>query len=274
VNPFEGILSPTWVITLDDGGVRARSWDGPCTYVPFTEIDDARVDFKAFGIALLRLVKRDTVSTLRLAHDEALFVQASLLPHVGMKASVPAIASLLARNGRPVDVWLADVRARVQTDGYREAAMDSAALVAVLDDARVAPDVRAAASHALLHGRREDDVVAVVRAFVRHALPPIVVVATALAPGGAALVPEGMWDDALLYLARDEIEGAEHAQNYSVMHANEPHLHDLLERAKADELAAATAKRAAETRHESVKRKHHASALDGYAASQGVTRFK
>jgi hypothetical protein len=114
-----------------------------------------------------------------------------------------------------------------------------------------------------------------VRVFVRHALPPIVVVAAALAPGGAVLVPEWMWNAALEYLANDDAVRAQ-ALAQRVVHKDEGHVYELLRSVTADEVAKANARRAAEPRHVASKRKYHASALGGggYAASQGVTRFR
>jgi hypothetical protein len=272
---FEGLLTPESRVTIDDGGVRAApiyEKEKRGQWIPFTTIVDSRVDFGLFGVALLRLVTRDGTITLRVPHDDALFVHATLLPHVG--ATPSAVSAALARNGRPVDEWLADVRSRAQSDGYREAAMSTASLVATLEDGCAPAEARAAAAHALLYGGREDDVYAVVRAFATHALPPIVVVVAALAPGGAALVPDVMWDEALAYLTPAEVEEAERAQSYRVQHENEAHLRELLERATAEEIAAANARRAAEPGHVASRRKHHASPLGGFAASQGVSRFK
>lgn len=271
MNPFEGLFAPTWMVTIDDGGVRATQI-GKASYIPFTDITDARVDFRPFGVALLRLVTRGATITLRVVHEEALFVHAAISPHIGVKPSVPAVAGVLARNGRPFDVWLADIRSGAGS-GYRAAPIDSSALVAVLDDTNAAADVRAAAAYALLHDGREEDLVAVVRAFVRHALPPLVVVVASLAPGGAALVPEPMWRAALEFLSTEEATQALETSS-RVVHIDEGHVYDLLRRATQEEIAAHNARVATEPRHFAAKRKHHASPLGGFASAQGVTRFK
>jgi hypothetical protein len=269
---FEGLLAPRAEISVDDGGVRCVTARGG-QYVPFASLADASVNIGALAV-VLRLVGHDaTKTTFRIASREALEVQEEILRGLAAvpKESIDESAlAALARSDRPLRDWLARVSASARAaDGYRGPAFDVDAARACLNDVVAHADLRAACAHALLATAQEDALAAVARAFVLRALPPLVVIAARLGRGGAALVPDGMLDDALRVLSPDDVASARAAISAPITHEDEAHVHALMDRVKVDAL------REASSHAPPARRKaFHARPLGGYAAEQGVSRFK
>jgi hypothetical protein len=189
-------------VALDEGGVRC-AWRKGKGYVPYELLADANVEEGALGGAKLVLVGKDG-EELGLDVDEPLAAHRAIVAHlVQASAARPAPAGL-AREGRAIDAWLDDVMRRAEGGGYREAGVDHAALAALLADEHAAAEGRAAAAFVLVGSASADLLRACARAFVEHALPPLVLVAGWLAAGGLALVPDDVAADAKGYLARGD----------------------------------------------------------------------
>ncbi|MBX3226363.1 MAG: hypothetical protein KIT84_44570 [Labilithrix sp.] len=185
-------------VAVDEGGVRLTRARGPSVYVPFAEIEAATV-VERLGGGALRLERAGGARCVVRASPR---VMASIMHDVEVwrVAERPAPIAALARADRDFVGWLRRI-ARRRVEGYRSASLDAGALVAILDDARADIEQRAAAAHVLLSTDDDGDVVAVVRA-LRRALPPAVVAAVWLGPGGDVLVTDAARDQAVALLPR------------------------------------------------------------------------
>ena len=268
---FEGLLSPRRHLAIDDGGIRVLGKDG--RYVPFSLLEDAELEISMLGVALLRLIRKDGVrETLRIRTPEALDAHAEILRHIGVQATSATLpdATRVAfeRGHRSLDAWLASLAHWAQGEGYRSAAFDHEIAKGVLVDARAPADIRGACAFTLLSTGQEEDLAAVARAFAERALPPVVVVAARLGRGGAALVPDDMVLEAIDVLPAEDVVYVTQAL-VSTGHDDEAHVHEVMGRVKQAALREAQARVPAQ-RHKAF----HARALGGYAAEQGVSRFR
>jgi hypothetical protein len=194
-------------VALDEGGLRCTADDG-AAYVPFASIADVDIETRLFGRVELVLtgVEHDTLR-IPLTNANPLDVQrACLLRRAERRAaSVIDVPSVLVRGTAPFTEWLARVVGTTgERGGYRDGAVDAATLVAVLGDEHADAAARAAAAHALVASGSAEHLLAVARVFVAHALPPIVLVAAHLAPGGAALVSKDVASELLPFLAVED----------------------------------------------------------------------
>jgi len=197
-------------VVLDEGGIRIRGI-GNHRYLPFSKIRDVQVREDAMGAAVV-----DVTTTA--GHTETFTLPANarltldqLLQRVAAHAPEPALAARLARSQRTLADWHAALDPLVSSvveGGYRSAAMDPAALHAMVRDATVEADVRAGAAYVLAAAGTEEDV-GVVRAVLGGDAPPIVVVMSALGSRDAGLVEPALLESALEYLDRSDREGAE-----------------------------------------------------------------
>ena len=260
-------------VTVDDGGVRCVDADGG-RYVPFTTLVDVVVEFTLLGVALLRLMTKEKVITLRVSRREALDAQIAILHQFTLPTQRADISEAtrmsLTRGGLPLCAWLSRVGEWARSSaGYRSAALDPETAKAILADARADAELRAACVYGMLAAGDEEELEAVARAFAASALPPLVVLAARLGRGGAALVPDGMLDDALAVLPPADVADARNAVASPTTHENEAHIHALLERATR-----AAISEAEQARPHDVHKGFRARPLGGYASGQGVTRFK
>jgi hypothetical protein len=259
------------VVTVDDAGVRCLA-AGTGVYVPFAEIESADV---RQGIGwVMRLTRRDGSEVVhRLAPSDALEVQREVLHGLANVPRAPGPdverVAMLARGARPLLAWLASV-ADAGRSAYRGASLDEDAARACLTDSAAPGDVRAACAHALLATAREDALATVARAFVAHSLPPLAVVGARLGRAGAALVPDGMCDDALPFLSPVDATAARGAMNAPVTHEDAEHAHAVMLRLRDEALEAFRTDAAAHAH----TRRFRARGVGGYAGEQGVTRFK
>ena len=196
-------------VSLDEGGVRWRR-AGRAFYVPYSEIDDARLATRAFGGRVLVLVTARSPVRLVLHDTRPLELFGLLLKRIGRKrtgGAPSAETSMLARDGRDLVTWLAAVRAATRTASanvaYRAQAVDFDALERMLVDDAAPIDLRAAAAHALL--ANEDEERASRAAFAIGAgAPPLVVGAALMAPGGRARIDAGVREEAIAFLGRED----------------------------------------------------------------------
>lgn len=186
-------------VELDEGGLRCTWRDGGAAYVPFEALADATVDTTLFGTTVL-VTTMTTGEEVRfkMANGNPFDVLGAIVARIAERsrpdAEVRAGHHAFDRGELSLGAWLDSVRRHAcGAEAYRDAAPDRAAFAALLDDDRTAAPLRAAAAHALLTMGTDDDLALVAQALVHRALPPLVLVAAGLAPGGCALV-----DDELL----------------------------------------------------------------------------
>jgi hypothetical protein len=205
------LTSASFEVLLDEGGLRCASGEAQGFYVPFATIADAALDKDLRGRMVLVLASHEgKVARLPLAtaspfdlHRVVSTRLAELTAAPPERAARTEVPSALSRGGRPLDEWLADV-GRLGRGGYRDGAADTARLASLLDDEHADVDARAAAGFALVAGAEGAELVATARAFLEHALPPLVLAAARLAPGGAAIVDDAVTAGVKVYLdARD-----------------------------------------------------------------------
>jgi hypothetical protein len=185
-------------VALDEGGLRC-AWRKGKAYVPFALLADARIEKRALTRAKLVLVAKSN-EELRLDVGEPLAIHRAIVTHLVQAPTESCAPAGLARGGRALDGWLDDVARRAGEAGYREAGVDHGALAALLGNEHASLDARAAAAFVLVGGASSELLHAVARAFVEHAMPPLVLLAAWLAPGGAALVPDDVAAEAGAFL--------------------------------------------------------------------------
>ncbi|MBX3188470.1 MAG: hypothetical protein KF819_15750 [Labilithrix sp.] len=195
-----GRLDGSHEIEVDEGGVRWRR--GRSTgYVPFTRIADATVRKGIVGPKVLVLLLADGgVMKLGIQETPPAALLGAVLARISRCKSAPAPPielEALARDGRSLTAWMADVRASTSTSttAYRTRATDLDALERAYLDERNDPELRAAAIHALL-ANGDAACVERIAASLGPGSPPIVVAAASL----AGSVDPQLLDEALRYL--------------------------------------------------------------------------
>ncbi len=194
-------------LSVDEGGIRC-DWRSRHAYVPLDAIHDVNVRDTIFHNARLVLAGHhgDTIE-LQVSNASPVTVQRVLLLALEERRYAKTGASpafLLERQrgeegDRSWDAWLEDLTLRA-TGAYREAALDPDALLALLSDPHQDVESRAAAAYVLLVGGSEEHLVQMIRVFITHALPPIVIALAHAAPGGDLLVTEELFREVLPYL--------------------------------------------------------------------------
>ena len=182
---------------VDEGGLRCR-WKKGAAYIAFHEIVDASLADSFFGPPALVLDVAGEKRRLPIANANPFDVLGAVLANAGRPWPSRRLTAL-ARADRDLLSWLEVVRDRTAPQ-YREAAASVALLAGILADAAASIDDRAAAAHALLTLGGDSAVAEVARTCVTRALPPLVLVAARLAPGGAALVEDELFTDLRDYL--------------------------------------------------------------------------
>jgi hypothetical protein len=196
-------------VSTDEGGVRWRR-GGRSGYVPYAKMRDAQLASNLFGGRVLVLLTDDGIVRLALHDTRPSDLFGLILDRIAKKrtaAAPSAEVSGLARGDRDLATWLAAVRiATTRTsanEAYRTHAVDFDALERTLSDEAAAPDLRAAAAHALLGGDDEERARRV-GVTIGVGAPPIVVAAAALAAGGRWRVEDGVIEEALGFLDEED----------------------------------------------------------------------
>lgn len=173
-------------------------------YVPFAALADATLDTTVFGrTVLVATLASGGEVRIKLANGNPFDVLGAVMAHVGERRSGGTALQpghpAFERGDAALGAWLESVRRDAcGAEAYRAAPAPRELLAALLDDEGGAVSQRAAAAHALLALGADEDLATVARALVSRAMPPLVLVAAALAPGGAALVD----DDLLVEMGR------------------------------------------------------------------------
>jgi hypothetical protein len=242
-------------VALDEGGVRC-TWRGGAAHVPWSGIADVSIVESLFGRPLMAIVGRaGDEMRLRLEHADPVDLHRAMLVQLAERRSRSAAGEppeSFARDGRRLGAWLAAAASILATPhAYRAGGVDRARLEAVLADDHAGVSPRAAAAHALLASGDDDELARAAKAFVLRALPPLVLVAARLAPGGAALVDDDVFAESVAFLPADDRADATRLAERGRDAAREARVAATLERAKAealDELRAAQASSATASR--------------------------
>lgn len=182
-------------VRMDDGGVRLSSRERT-HYVSFAELKTAALS-RSYGRVVLRL------GTATQVHDYLLDAASDeLQPQLEAamreaRARAPSGVDELARNGQPLDAWLARLR-DLATPDYRARPVDPEALVGVIEDRTAPVELRAAAAHVLLW-QRDHEKATRVMVMIGRATPPLVIVAATLATRDGTYVAE--YEEALAYVS-------------------------------------------------------------------------
>jgi hypothetical protein len=231
-------------VLLDEGGLRC-SWRSDAAYVPFAALTDANLTQGSLsGRTLLSLtgVLGEELH-VRLENGNPLSVVGAIFAELSARRASPrrplALPAELARDGRPLDAWISCLLPQVAERGYREVHLDRARLGAIFADDRAEVEARSAAAFLLVAAAEPEELRPLVRAFVLRALPPLVLVAARLTPGGAALVDDPVLEEQRRLLPHDDRASLERARAAST---RDPGREALL----AQALRAATAEALAE----------------------------
>lgn len=186
-------------VALDEGGLRCTWRDGAGAYLPFEAVTDATLDTTLFGTTMLVLTLASGGEVrVKIANGAPFDVLGEIVAHVGERrvvgaAAPPPTEPAFDRGDLELGPWLEAIRRHVcGRDAYRDVPPDRELFAALLEDERCSTALRAAAAHALLALGTEDDLERVALALVGRALPPLVLVAAGLGPGGAALVDDDL----------------------------------------------------------------------------------
>jgi len=206
-------LSLTSKVVLDEGGLRC-SYEGIDEYVPYADIDRVQSGGTRLGLGGRHLVIEagDHRRTLR-ATIGASSAEEMIAEIYRRCFAARATRERMAEERGDLATWMASVVASRTIDRsggfYRSCFVDVETLERTLADTTDVIQARAAAAHALLaRGHTKS-----VKPFVTRFSPPLVIVATRLGEGGAALVNDALIADVLPYLdVRDRAVFAQRRQ--------------------------------------------------------------
>jgi hypothetical protein len=199
-------------VVLDEGGIRA-SHDGVDQYVAYVEIDDVSIGSSSLlGRAHLTLsIENDRIVNASLPLN--ISVDQAAIEIRRRCFAARATMGRMTEQRRDLATWIASVVASHAVDRggamYRSTFVDLEMLERTLADTTDVIQARAASAHALLaRGRPE-----IVKPHITKLSPPLVVVATRLAPNGETIVSDAMIEDVLPFLEiRDRVVFAQRRQ--------------------------------------------------------------
>jgi hypothetical protein len=189
-------------VALDEGGLRC-AWKTGKGYVPFEALADAQLRRSPLGPAKLVLVAKGGDELALALAEDPVAVHREIVARLVGEVEAPETPPL-AREARALETWLDDVARRAEAGGYRDPGVDLDALAAILANEHAGAEPRAAAAFVLVGAAGGEILRAVARTFALHALPPLVLLAAWLAPGGEALVPREVVDEVKGYLSRED----------------------------------------------------------------------
>ncbi len=183
-------------LSFDEGGIRVDDREKPAGYVPYAILRDVSCELVREWLVVLEFVctfEAVTGEVVKVTLDEksdALAAQRSAAVELAaFKARAEVLLPpALVRGDRALDAFLLAVSS--EGGGYREGSLVPAALSGLLEETRTPIEARAAAAYALICEAEGEALAMALRAFIVHAMPPLVVAAAAATPGGGALVPD------------------------------------------------------------------------------------
>jgi hypothetical protein len=193
-------------LALDEGGIRYFR-QGRRGYIPFCTVRDISPVLGVVG-SRVRVVHADGVETFRLSQQIAGTggLLEEMLKRVRDAKAARTCPEALQRKDVAFDAWLEQLdRVVDESKGYRSAALQTSELEAIARDVACDPESRAAAMYVLLSlaGAEDRDRL---RGVLGPDAPPHLLCVARLAPGGEALVPAAVEQQARSFLDDSERE--------------------------------------------------------------------
>lgn len=203
----EARLRGLFEVWIDQGGLRIKpTGKGRGVYIAMAALDAATLETFMGETMLVLDLAGGKEHIFAVAHPAPLELLAAIDAEIAAYDKKPESSRTaeLARKDRPLLTWLSEgVTCIDRTATYREAAPVSEVDAAVRE-AHEAPEIRAVATYAVLCSGDASAFEDVARLLRTVPLPPVVVAAAWLAPGGDVLVPTDALAEVVPFLSDDD----------------------------------------------------------------------